>query len=57
MSDIFREPKPAARFYKSQCDPETAAIVLELDGEGELIGDNPFALTGGVGAVWVRAKR
>ena len=35
----------------------TAAIVLELDGEGNLIGDNPFALTGGVGAVWVRAKQ
>src|SRR5438034_8997861 len=21
VTDIFREPKPAARFYKSQCDP------------------------------------
>ena len=28
MTDIFREPKPAAGFYKSQCEPEEE-IVLE----------------------------
>ena len=28
VSDIFREPKPAAGFYKSQCDPEEE-VVLE----------------------------
>ncbi|WP_026442485.1 glycoside hydrolase family 2 protein [Pseudacidobacterium ailaaui] len=32
------------------------AIVLTLEGPAELIGDNPFALFGGQGAVWVRAK-
>ena len=32
------------------------AIVLKLDGPADLIGDNPFALFGGVGAVWVRAR-
>ena len=31
-------------------------IVLTLDGPAELIGDNPFALFGGRGAVWIRAK-
>ncbi len=35
----------------------TAAIVLRLEGPAELIGDNPFALIGGVGAVWIRAKQ
>jgi beta-galactosidase len=30
-------------------------IVLELSGPGRLIGDNPFALVGGSGAVWVRS--
>jgi beta-galactosidase len=35
----------------------TAAIVLELEGPAELIGDNPFALVGGVGAVWIRARQ
>jgi beta-galactosidase len=28
VSDIFRQPKPAAGFYKSQCDPEEE-VVLE----------------------------
>ena len=35
----------------------TAAIVFELEGPGELIGDNPFALVGGVGAVWIRSRQ
>lgn len=33
-----------------------AAIVLTIEGAGEIIGDNPFALSGGVGAVWVKTK-
>ncbi len=32
------------------------AVKFELEGPAELIGDNPFALIGGTGAVWVRAK-
>lgn len=31
-------------------------IVLKLEGPATLIGDNPFALVGGTGAVWIRAK-
>jgi beta-galactosidase len=31
-------------------------IVFNLEGPATLIGDNPFALIGGTGAVWVRAK-
>jgi beta-galactosidase len=31
-------------------------IVLKLEGPAEIIGDNPFALVGGTGAVWLRAK-
>jgi beta-galactosidase len=31
------------------------AIRFELTGPAELIGDNPFALTGGTGAIWIRA--
>jgi len=33
------------------------AIKLQLDGPAEIIGDNPFALVGGTGAVWIRAKQ
>ena len=32
------------------------AVVLKLEGPAELIGDNPFSLIGGTGAVWIRAK-
>jgi beta-galactosidase len=32
------------------------AIKFELDGPAEIIGDNPFALIGGTGAIWIRAK-
>ncbi len=35
----------------------TAAITFELAGPAELIGDNPFSLMGGCGAVWVRAQQ
>jgi beta-galactosidase len=31
------------------------AIRFELTGSAQLIGDNPFALIGGTGAVWIRA--
>jgi len=32
------------------------AIKLELEGPAEIIGDNPFSVIGGTGAVWIRAK-
>jgi beta-galactosidase len=34
----------------------TGAISLSLTGPGEIVGENPFALAGGAGAVWVKAK-
>jgi len=30
-------------------------VVFTLDGPAKLIGDNPFSLVGGTGAIWVRA--
>jgi beta-galactosidase len=32
------------------------AIKFELEGPAEIIGENPFALIGGTGAIWIRAK-
>jgi beta-galactosidase len=32
------------------------AIKFELEGPADIIGDNPFALIGGTGAIWIRAK-
>ena len=46
VTDEFGNIRPYAN------DP----IMFTLDGPAELIGDNPFALSGGRGAVWVRAK-
>jgi beta-galactosidase len=46
VTDEFGNVHPSAN------DP----ILFTLDGPGELIGDNPFALVGGTGAVWVRAQ-
>ncbi len=34
----------------------TAAIAFHLEGPAEIIGDNPFSLMGGCGAIWARAK-
>ena len=33
-----------------------AAISLSVQGPAEIIGENPFALFGGVGAVWIKTK-
>ena len=33
----------------------TAAISFTIEGPAEIIGDNPFSLMGGCGAIWVRA--
>ena len=35
----------------------SAAITLKIEGPGEIIGENPLALSGGAGAVWVRSKQ
>jgi beta-galactosidase len=32
------------------------AIKLELEGPAEIVGDNPFSLVGGTGAVWIRSQ-
>ncbi len=32
------------------------AIKFELEGPASIIGDNPFALIGGTGAIWIRAQ-
>ena len=35
----------------------SGAIVLTVEGPGEIVGENPFGLMGGVGAVWLKAKQ
>jgi beta-galactosidase len=31
------------------------AIRLQISGPAEIVGDNPFSLVGGQGAIWIRA--
>jgi len=47
VTDEFDNIRPYA------CDP----IQFSLEGPAELIGDNPFGLVGGTGAVWIRARQ
>lgn len=44
--DEFRNARPFSN----------AAITLNLQGPGEIIGDNPFSLFGGGGAVWIKTR-
>lgn len=46
VTDEFGAPRPFA----------TGAIELTLEGPGEIVGENPFALVGGAGAVWIRTR-
>jgi beta-galactosidase len=32
------------------------AIQFEIEGPAQIVGDNPFSLIGGTGAVWIRAQ-
>jgi beta-galactosidase len=32
------------------------SIKLDLEGPAEIVGDNPFSLVGGTGAIWIRTK-
>ena len=35
----------------------SGAISFSVEGPGEVVGDNPLALMGGVAAVWLKAKQ
>jgi beta-galactosidase len=45
VTDEFGNIRPYAN------DP----VIFTLEGPGRLIGDNPFSLVGGTGAIWIRA--
>ena len=46
VTDEFDEVRPFAN----------DAIKFELNGPAQIIGDNPFSLIGGTGAIWIRAQ-
>jgi beta-galactosidase len=34
----------------------SGVVTLAVDGPGEIVGETPFSLVGGVGAVWIKSK-
>jgi beta-galactosidase len=44
VTDEYGNPRPFA----------TGAVELTLEGQGEIVGEHPFALVGGAGAVWLK---
>jgi beta-galactosidase len=55
-SDATRVVLRVTNEHKGARPFSTGAILLRLEGPGEIIGENPFSLAGGVGAIWIRSK-
>lgn len=54
-SDATRVSFRVTDEYGSLKPYATGAIQFSLEGPGVIVGENPFSLVGGAGAVWVRA--
>jgi len=35
----------------------SGAVQLTIEGPGEIVGENPFGLVAGAGAIWIRTKQ
>jgi beta-galactosidase len=46
VTDEYGSPRPFA----------SGAVALAIEGPGQIIGENPFSLVGGVGALWIKTK-
>jgi beta-galactosidase len=46
MTDEFGNSRPMS----------TGAVQLTIAGPGEIVGPNPFALSGGAGAIWIKSR-
>ncbi len=55
-ADVTRVVLRAVDRFGNRMSFATVALGLRLEGPATLIGDNPFALAGGTGAVWIRTK-
>ncbi len=54
--DTTRVVMRATDEYGSARPFANGAVALSIEGPGEIIGENPFSLAGGVGAVWIKTK-
>jgi len=55
--DVTRVVLRAADEYGNTQQFASGAIQLTIEGPGEIVGENPFGLVAGAGAVWIRTKQ
>ncbi len=55
-SDVTRVLLRVTDDYGNTQQFASGSVSLTIDGPGEIIGENPFGLVGGAGAVWIKTK-
>jgi beta-galactosidase len=55
-SDVTRVLLRVADEYGNTQQFASGVVTLTIDGPGEIIGENPYGLMGGAGAVWIKTK-
>jgi beta-galactosidase len=55
-SDVTRVVLRATDEFGNTQQFASGVVTLTLEGPGEIIGENPFGLVGGAGAVWIKTK-
>jgi beta-galactosidase len=55
-SDVTRVVLRVADEFGNTQQFASGAVALTIEGPGEIIGENPFGLVGGAGAVWIKTK-
>ncbi len=55
-SDVTRVVLRATDEFGNTQPFASGAVTLSLEGPGEIVGENPFGLVGGAGAVWIKTK-
>jgi beta-galactosidase len=55
--DVTRVVLRAADEYGNTQQFSSGSVQLTIEGPGEIVGENPFALVAGAGAIWIRTKQ
>ncbi len=55
--DVTRVLLRVADAYGNTQQFASGSLLLSIDGPGEIIGENPFGLVGGAGAIWIKTKQ
>jgi beta-galactosidase len=55
-SDVTRVVFRVADEYGNTQQISSGALSLTIEGPGEIIGENPYGLVGGAGAIWIKTK-